>query len=218
MPYDVRTMRSIAEWLVTLLENGEAVISGPPVQNAKEESAALTVLARAFDNLNLDLAGPALTFDSVAALSAAHYVAAACWSLFVQNPAAAPLDLQSLGEPRTSDAHLSADVTLRYLPTVHRRAMTRAQNDPLAIALAAVLRQWPLSGILANLPDGPIGDLSFAGHAGLQLLYAERFVEHENQAWLPPLGAAMECVELVYQERGRPLPTIAAVALESPDE
>ena len=67
-------------------------------------------------------------------------------------------------------------------------AALRAENDPLGSAVAAVLRQWPLSGVLANLPGAPNGDVRFAGHAGLQLLYAERLIEHENAAWMPASG------------------------------
>src|SRR5581483_5630300 len=103
-------------------------------------------------------------------------------------------------------AHLSADLTLRLLPAIHRRARVRDVDDPLAVEVAELLRRWPLSGVLADLDGPPAGDVTFFGHPGLQLLYAERLVEHEKPAWLPAAGPARERVELIYRERGRPLP------------
>jgi len=208
----------MANWLATLFDHGEAIVSGPPIHQGSDDSAALSVLSRAFETLKLDVAGPPLTFDPAIAISAARYVAATCWNLFGPNPTDIPLDLPKLGEPRTPAAHLSGDTTLRYLPSVYRRAALRAENDPLGSAVAAVLRQWPLSGVLANLPGAPNGDVRFAGHAGLQLLYAERLIEHENAAWMPASGGALERLELVYSQRGKPLPIAAPVNLESPDE
>jgi hypothetical protein len=195
-------MPTFPEWLDRLLADGEAVLDGPPACGRAEESAALTVLRRAYAAHALDVAGPPVPFDPAAALAAAEEVAWACWRLVGGDPGRG----RPLGEPATPAAHLCADLTLRLLPTVHRRARLRAEDDPLALELAALLRRWPLSGVLADLTGPPAGPLDFGGHPGLQLLFAERLVGHEKSGWLPPAGPARERVELVYRERGRPLP------------
>jgi hypothetical protein len=195
-------MPTFPEWLDRLLADGAAVMDGPPECPAAAADAARTVLRRAYAAHALGVAGPPLPFDADIALSAAEQVAQACWRLVAGGPGRA----RPLGEPTTPAAHLSADLTLRLLPAVHRRARLRAEDDPLATELAGLLRRWPLSGVLADLTEPPAGGLDFGGHAGLQLLYAERLVGHEKPGWLPAAGPARERVELVYRERGRPLP------------
>ena len=78
------------------------------------------------------------------------------------------------GSPTTPAQHFSADLLLRYLPQVLKRARGLDASDPLVGLLAEVLRRWPLSGILSDVEEGPTVPLDFAGHRGLQLLYAER--------------------------------------------
>jgi hypothetical protein len=84
---------------------------------------------------------------------------------------------------------------------VFRRARALRPTDALTGLLADVLRRWPLSGVLAEIVDAPLTSLDF-GHTGLRLLYAERLARHERPAWLPT-GAALEAVELVWQQLGR---------------
>jgi hypothetical protein len=192
-------MAPFVDWLRRLLTHGEAVLDGPP----QFTDAAGPVLATAFADHVLDVAGPPIPFDANAALAAARLLADACWRLVA--PDDGPVRLPPLGEPRTPAAHLSADVTLRFLPAVYRRAAVRSPDDLLAAALAEVLRRWPLSGVLADLKAPPAGDLTFGGHPGLQLLYAERLLGRELPAWVPTAGLARERAELVFA--GRPLPT-----------
>jgi hypothetical protein len=208
-----------ADWLDRVLTHGESVLSGPPGRATDE--AARSVLARAYADHALDVAGPPISFDPPTAVAAAQVLAAACWHLV--GPTAGDVDLPPLGQPRSPAAHLSADLTLRFLPTVYRRAAMRSADDRLAASVGDLLRRWPLSGVLADLPGPPAGDLDFGGHPGLQLLYGERLAAHERPAWVPPGGPARERVELVYRGRGRPLPagrspSPARNAVESPDE
>jgi hypothetical protein len=211
-------MSTLADFLQRVFDDGEAVLSGPVSRDA--DAAARSVLASAFAHHALDVAGPPIAFDPPAAVAAARLLAAACWQLVAPDDDAPALPPP--GEPEGSPlagrpaAHLSADVTLRFLPVVHRRARLRACDDPLAAAVADLLRRWPLSGVLADLPGSPAGDPDFGGHPGLQLLYAERLLAHEKPLWLPKSAPARERVELVYRGRGRPVPR--PVTVESPDE
>jgi hypothetical protein len=206
-------MSPFADFLQRVLDEGEAVFLGP--LSGDGDAAARSVLAEAFADHAIDVAGPPISFDPAAALAAAHFLADACWRLVA--PTDAAVAVAPVGEPHTPAAHLSADVTLRFLPTVYRRAAARAMDDPLVGELANTLRRWPLSGVLADLPGAPACALDFGGHPGLQLLYAERLIDHEKAAWLPIEGPAWERVELVYRGRGRPMPH-SVVTVESPDE
>ena len=112
--------------------------------------------------------------------------------------------LKMPGSPLTPSHHLSADLTLRYLPQVLRRARGLDPSDPLVAQLANVLRTWPLSGVLSDVEEGPLVPLDFGGHPGLMLLYAERLVGNDRPCWRPITnGPSWDHYELVLQ-RARP--------------
>ena len=202
-------MPTFTDWLRRLLETGESVQQAPPPAPVPSEVTA--TLRDAFRLHSLDLAGPAVPFDAETALRAAVVLADSCWRLVGSAPADPTPD--RLGRPQSPSTHLSADVTLRFLPAVYCRARPRGDDDPLARWIEGVLRRWPLSGVLAGLPGGPEVSPDFGGHPGLALLYAERLVERPVAAWVPPAGLNREWVDRVFAQRGRPVP---APALEVP--
>jgi hypothetical protein len=198
-------MPPFADWLTRVLVHGESVQEAPPNPTPEERPAALDVLRAAFEDHALDVAGPPIAFDPATALAAAEALARACW-LLVAAEEGTPAELGFRAEPVSPSAHLSADVTLRLLAAVYRRAMLRAAAEPLAAAVEAILRKWPLSGVLADLDGGPTTPPNFGGHPGLQLLYAERLVGTGRAGWVPAGGSASEWVERVCSERGKPVP------------
>jgi hypothetical protein len=151
----------------------------------------------------LSVAGPPIDFDDKTALAASELVQQACWFLVSRDQPAEQLAkrLTLPGPPRSPAQHLSADLVLRFLPQVQRRAHALDPADPLALLLATVLRQWPLTGVLADVDEGPLTGLDF-GHPGLLLLYAERLARKEKPAWVPD-GPGLEYVELVWRELGK---------------
>jgi hypothetical protein len=197
--------RPFRDWLARVLADGASVQDAPPHLPPAERPAVLAALRAAFDRHALDVAGPPVAFDPAAALGAAVVLARACW-LLVAGEAGEHVALDAGAEPATPAAHLSADVTLRLLPAVYRRAHVRAPDGELVAALDRLFRAWPLSGVLADLGGEPTTAPEFGGHPGLQLLYAERLVETGRVGWVPPPGAAREWAERVHQERGKPLP------------
>jgi hypothetical protein len=206
-------MPAFADWLTHLLEDGESVLAGPPDVSPAARTAAGPVLREAFRRHALDVAGPAIPFDPDAAFAAAAVLAEACWRLIAHDPAAPP-PADRLGAPRTPAAHLSADLTLRFLPAVHRRARPRGEDDPLAVWCEAVLRRWPLSGVLAALPAGPESPPEF-GHPGLDLLYAEWLADRPHPAWVPPPGPVRDQVDRVFAQLGKQVPVPATTPLEA---
>lgn len=187
----------LVAFLHRLFREGSAVLRERPRLAAGERAEALALLEGAYAACRLDVAGPPIAFDAVAGLAAAELLGGACW--FLVNRTEPPDEVERAlalpGRPATAAQHLSADLTLRFLPQVHRRARSLAPDDRLTELLADVLRRWPLSGVLADVTEPPLTPPEF-DHPGLRLLYAERFVRAEKPAWLPG-GPGREYVELV---------------------
>jgi hypothetical protein len=199
-------MSPLAPFLDHLFATGEARLADRPEADDRRE--ALNVLRRAFAEYRLDVAGPLLEFDADAGLAAALFTSRACWFAVSRDepPEQVVSLLAPLPEPETAAAHLSVDLTLRYAVTVHRRAGAQNPEDVLAVRLAETLRRCPLTGVLSDLADGPAGGLTFGGHSGLELLYAERLVTNDRPSWLPPAGRTRDVVEMVFRKQGKAWP------------
>ena len=202
----------LAPFLEHLFATGEAKFTEPP--DADDLREVQTVLRQAFAEYRLEVTGPPIDFDSEAAPAAALFLTRACWFLVSRDepPEVVSAALEPLDVPKIPAAHLSLDLTLRYAATAYRRARAQNPEDVLATRLAETLRLCPMSGVLTDITDEPTGDLTFAGHRGLELLYAERLAEHFRPLWLPPEGRAREVVEWVWQQQGKKLPSASGAA------
>jgi hypothetical protein len=202
-------MAPLAEFLDRLLTDGSAVVRDRPAPvQPPDQRAAAERLAAAYADFRLDVAGPSLPFDAPAALAAAEALWRACWFLLQRGePPAEVEEALALPEPPVTAAqHLSSDLVLRFLPLVHRRARAIDADDVLSTWLTRLLRQAPLSGVLSDVEEGPAAPVELGGHAGLLLLYAERLADNPRPAWVPEGGPARAHVELIFAERGLPLP------------
>jgi hypothetical protein len=203
---------ALAPFLEHLFATGQAKFIEPP--DADDVRDVQSVLRRAFAEYRLEVAGPPIDFDPDAAMAAALVMARGCWFVVSrdESPEVVEAVLAPLASPKTAAGHLSIDLTLRYAATVYRRANAQNPEDELPARLAETLRGCPLSGVLADIADAPIGDLTFAGHRGLELLYAERLADHFRLTWLPPEGRSREAVEWVFQQQGKKLPPTSGAA------
>lgn len=200
-------MPTFRDWLERTLRHGESVLDAPPALAPAQHADADELLRAAFHLHALDVAGPPAAFDAAAAREAALALAWACWFLVRPPEDTAPVTLVLTANPSRA-AHLSADVTLRFLPAVHRRARLREPGGELVRQIERVLRAWPLSGVLADLDGAPTTAPEFGGHAGLQLLYAERLAAAGGRAgWVPVSSPARDRAERVYHGLGKPLPS-----------
>lgn len=196
-------MADFVDFLENLLSEGAIVFRHKPVLEQGERAGALALLRRYYAEFALDVAGPALALEADVALAAAELVRQAAWFLVHRGEPAGAVDRQlSLPPPRSAADHASADLTLRFLPQVLRRARAQEPDDTLTECLVKILRHWPLSGVLADVADEPLTPLDFDGHPGLLFLYAERLARNEKPAWLPK-GRPLEFVELVYHDLGK---------------
>src|SRR5262249_11578098 len=99
---------SLAEFLPRLLEHGEVRFSQRPTSLPSDRVKSRTILAEAYENYRLDIAGPLIPFDAEIALTAAEVVQMACW--FLVNRATRGEEVKQavqLAEtPRSAAAHL----------------------------------------------------------------------------------------------------------------
>ena len=197
-------MDCFEQFLSGLLREGRVVFRRSPDRGPGVSEGALRLLARAYEDDRRNVAGPAIPFDAAVAGEAGELVWLACWALVSRADRVEDLEprLMMRRPPSKASDHASADLLFRYLPQVLRRARAIDPSDPLVAMVAAVLRQWPLSGVLSDLEDGPATPPDLAGHPGLMLLYAERFSGRPRQAW-QPAEPGRDVVEMVLQEAGR---------------
>jgi AcrR family transcriptional regulator len=199
-------MAAFTDLVRRLLDEGSVRLREPPLLRPAEHEPVLEVLSSRFLQHRLDVAGEPISFAPTVALRAAELLAWSCWFLLNRTAPAEEVEhrLAALPSPRSAADHLSADLLLRFLPQVHRRARAANPKDPLTVRLEDTLRRWPLSGVLADLDEPPLAAIDF-DHPGLRLLYAERLADRPRPAWLPE-GPTYEYVELVFSERKLTMP------------
>jgi hypothetical protein len=191
------------EFLTQLFDQGKIVFRSAIAPRDQPSPVAMKTLADAFENHSLAVAGPRIRFDPEIACAAAEFLRQASWALVNHDERMKDLEkrLMMPRSPSTSSEHLSADLTLRYLPQVLRRARGLDPSDPLVERIANTLRRWPLSGVLSDVTEAPTGPLEFGGHTGLLLLYAERLGNNDRPAWRPARSsAAYDYHELISQD------------------
>jgi MoxR-vWA-beta-propeller ternary system domain bpX4 len=197
------------EFLTQLFDQGKIVFRAAPRDRPSPDGVA--VLAEAFKAYRLAVAGPRIAFDPDIACAAAEFLRQAAWALVNHDDHVTNLvkRLKMPRSPLTPSHHLSADLTLRHVPQVLRRARGLDPSDPLVSQLANELRNWPLSAVLSDVGEGPRVSLEFGGHPGLMLLYAERLAGNDRPDWRPITnGPTWNYYELVLQERGQSTPAI----------
>lgn len=198
-------MAAFGEFLALLLGEGKVAFgrSGRPTDRPTDRD--LVTLEDAHGVYALSVAGPPVAFDANTACEAAELVRQASWALVdrTDRPADLARWLRMASAPTTPARHLSADLTLRYLPQVLVRARAIDPTDPLIDLLSNVLRGWPLSGVLSDVEEGPLRATDLCGHPGLLLLYAERLAAHDRPKWRPdPSSPAYDYYQLVLRQTG----------------
>lgn len=173
-------MDGLERFLRDLFQRGLVRFEEPPAPARPGDPGALGVLRQAFEAARLEVAGPRVGFQPGVALAAAEMVRQSAWAVLYryEPPEVLERRLPRPVAPSAASEHLSADVTLRYLPAVWERARAVDPEDVLLDRLAGWLRACPLSGVLASELKGPEESPDFGGHEGLAMLYAERLARN----------------------------------------
>jgi hypothetical protein len=176
------------------------------------------VLRSALVSESLHLPGPRLEGSLPVLVTAIGLVYRLGWRLLNPEPIppADDLTLRMPAPPRSPEEHLGADVAFRFLPGLYQRAFNRDPEDPLVRAMRTLLRQWPLSGVLADISEPPETPIDFDGHIGLGFLFAQRLAARERPTWFPN-GPARNCLEVVYHALGKKVAALPPAALPSAD-
>ncbi len=175
------------EFLRGLFREGCLRFEARPSRSRTEDLEALGVLRSAFEVARREVAGPPITFHPTAALCSAEFVRQAAWAVLCRDETPEEL-IASLPRPlvaRSPSEHLSADLTLRYLPAIEARAQAIDPEDVLLDRLTEWFHACPLSGVLSSLLEGPEHPPDLGDHPGLALLYAERLAQHDRPGWHP---------------------------------
>jgi hypothetical protein len=170
--------------------------------DAAADAALIPLLREWHAEALADLPGPPLSFDESAARYGAQMLFRAAWFYLHRDATEAhvvTLLADSLPGGPSAAALFSADLTLRYLPDLHRIARTLAPGDPLLGALQRMADALPLSG--AAMPpdeDAPRQPLTAAwqaicDHPGLWRLFIDRVIATSARWWLarPEVRAAL---------------------------
>jgi hypothetical protein len=186
-----------------LLRQGRLRIGEQPTWRLSDEG--LDELKSALRDQSLALAGPPIvgSLDALIPAIQVTYRFARRALHPEMSPVGSDASLKMPHPPRSAAEHLGADLPFRFLPGLYQRLVTRDPGDELAAALKNLLREWPLSGILADISEPPTSPLNFEGHLGVRFLYAERLVDRERPGWLPLVEESDE-LDLVCQTLGRP--------------
>jgi hypothetical protein len=192
------------EFLIELLKEGKIVFRSAKAPRDRISPPAVALLAEAFKIHSAAVAGPPIAFDSATASASAEFLRQSSWALVNHDERMADLEkrLNMPGPPRGPSQHLSADLTMRYLPQVLRRARGLNPDDPLVECIANILRRWPFSGVLSDVVEAPTEQLELGSHRGLLLLYAERLAKNDRPGWRPERSTlAWEYYQLASGER-----------------
>jgi MoxR-vWA-beta-propeller ternary system domain bpX4 len=197
-------MAAFQDFLTQLLDHGQIVFRSAKAPHDGPTEHDVALLAEAFDTFALSVAGARIAFDARTACEAAELVRQSGWAMVQRDDRLADLKrrLKMTGPPQTPSQHLSADLMLRFVPQIIKRARGLDPSDPLSGLLGEVLRRWPLSGVLSDVEEGPLIALDFGGHPGLLLLYAERLSQNDRPAWQPERSSpAWAYYEWVLQQQ-----------------
>jgi len=194
------------QFLDALLQEGRLLVGQ---ESAWEPSAAdVAALKAALLVQSVQLAGPPLAGCLDTTRAALQVLYRLAWRFLNSEPTPVGDDhfLRMPAAPRTPAQHLGADLAFRFLPGLLQRALHRNAMDELAEVMKRLLRQWPLSGVLADLVEPPDVDIDF-GHIGLGFLYAERLAARDRPGWQPK-GESLACAELVWHALGKAWPPV----------
>src|SRR5262249_39693519 len=148
-------MTSFHDFLTQLLNEGRVVFRSNRAPRDRPRPEDIALLAEAFQAYSLSVAGPPVPFDPAIGYSGAELIRQASWALVNHDDRISHLKarLEMPIDPVTPAHHLSADLTLRYLPQILNRARVLDPGDPLIELFNGVLRRWPLSGVLSDLAE-----------------------------------------------------------------
>lgn len=212
---------SLTRFLKALGETGRVRVSGSPVLEEGDLAGAGEVL-REFDQAARGgMAHEAPELSLPAALWGAVTLYHGCRFLVFRDIDAGEVEArlsrpcpESPGARTCYSVCYSVDLSLQFLPDLHRLASAIATGDPLVKSLMNLARAWPLSSV--GIPG--VVDVSpepFLEHPGLRQLYIDRILRRQDASRLAA-GPVEDGVRASLGIHGCLCPRISR-ALEEPE-
>ncbi len=150
----------------------------------QQEQEALAYLKEAYQEESVTYPFQAPAFNGPAAIWAARLVYTAAQLLLHRKAQPAEIKelLPAFPHPITAAALLSADLSLRFLPSIIRQLKAMDPDDPLAPLLEDHLLRWHYSGVNYPLATDRLQLEEIVQDKCLLQLYLDRVIEHRNLA------------------------------------
>jgi hypothetical protein len=170
------------QFIQGLLTEGKVSIKAA-LDGFSEEDLSETgkLLEQVHQQDSLEMPGAAPGFSKEAALWAAtrFYMSVQMAVLREIDEAAISQQLKPYEEKMTPEAIYSADLVLRYLPTLFELGKGFAPADILVEKLKKFAAQWPFSSVGIELDEKANEDIIFA-NASLKQAYLDRIIAHKD--------------------------------------
>ena len=179
-----------------LLEDDTLILYGRTDEiPTADMQAVLELLEERFEREAIGYPGPPLKWDAVAAGWSVKVIFYAAQLLLYRSHDVDDLAyyFAGLGQPKTAAAIASADICLRYLPSILRQLEAIDVEDVLIPILQGVLHEWHYTGLLAGLTPDPKNLEAILEDESLTQLYVDRVIETKNRAAaaLPELSGSI---------------------------
>jgi hypothetical protein len=169
----------LSQFIEDLVTKGVVTVS-PEVTpfDAQDLQQAETALLQHYPNDSLNMPGTPPAFNSEAGVWAANYLYRAIQLTLLRNldEAAVRGLLTPFNGEVTPAAVYSADLSLRYLPTVLELAKGLSPNDVLVVLMKQTATDWPYSSVGMELENGVDID-AIMNDASLKYSYIDRIIE-----------------------------------------
>ncbi len=158
-----------------------AVKPGPVVFTIADEQEAAMLLKQYYHEDIQEIPGTAPAFDEAAALWAAKYVYTTVYLLVMRDQGEDMIKEKLLPYTGTVDAAAtySADLVMRYLPSLLELARGLSPADVLVKVLEQTAAEWPFSS--TGIDTGPVKqEQLILAHDSLRITYADRLIAAGN--------------------------------------
>ncbi len=188
---------SLHQFLLDLFESGRVRLTAETLQPGLASDDVDRTLADFEIRYRDVLSGTPPSFDVPAARYGATMLYEAC--RFLAHPSLGVEDLElafGVVPPRPSgpSAHYSVDLSLRFLPDVHRMTRQMGAEDPLCTELSKLANQWPLSSVGIPGVTNVVVD-AFVSDRCLRRLYVDRIIRCSDLSRLQDRRVQEEVVE-----------------------
>lgn len=169
----------LLQFLQDLFATGQVILPDKFYEVVEEEKAAVVAFLEDFhrqDSLEMPLKAPA--FRAEAAFWGAEYIFKSLQFMINRslNVELIPIHLKPFDQAIDPEAAYSADLCLRYLPSIYHWSKVISDDDPLLENLQETAKSWPFSCL--GIPG--IEKEQVPEHPSLRIAFADRIIASQT--------------------------------------